>query len=681
MSRSLPARVAFALAWLIAAPLNAQERGTTPERVGFFDRLEQLRRSLVGDDTDYEPLPDGSRRRAVAGRGPASTASRDGRHTSAPGNSSGPTARRSSRRGAAPSSTKHAPPAGRRLPSAPQRTERPAPAAEPREHESTADEFWPDEVPLANDQDSQPRPTPEESPYDEPSPQVEDGVPSTRRSEKHAARPAHAGTARPGSAAAVPKQPVRTARATPAPDLPDALAKTSPASPVIRATVKGPKKLVLGRSATYTVDVHNEGQAAALELSVTITLPEWASVERAQAPVGQNTIAVEGGLEWQINRLESGGTAQLILDLVPRERRPIELGVRWSCAAAESQLSVEVHEPRLQLSLAGPRQVEFGSKQVYTLTLINSGDGDATQVGIQLMPLSPGDPPPGIYKVGTLPAGASKAVELELIARQSGTVEIKALATSAEGLEAELSEVVEVLRPELALELSGPSHQFALAPATYQIRVRNQGNAVARNVRVSAVLPPRGEFLSSGGDAEASLQGHELVWNIPTLAPGAHKTLTLQCTLGLPGDCRVEVAAEADHGAHAAASHATRVTALADLVLDVSDPNGPVAVGETAVYELRISNRGAASAENVQVTAYFSTGLEPLAAEGTRYEISTGTVQFVPIRSLAAGQEIVLRVQARAEAAGSHKARFELTCSAPETSLVVEETTLFYANE
>lgn len=681
MSRPLPALFAFALACLVAAPLEAQERESAAERPSFFDRLEQLRRSLIGDDSYYEPSPDAHSPRAAGGRRPAYTASRDRRHTSMPSNASVPPARRSSRRGAASSSPKQSPFAAEHLPPASQRSEPAAPAAEPREKASTLGDFGSDEVPLADDPASQSHPGPDEAAYNGTAPQAEDGPSSTTRSDKRTSRPAPARTARLDVPPAVPKQPARPARAHSAPDLPNGDTEASPASPVISATVKGPKKLVLGRSATYTVDVHNKGQAAASELSVTVTLPEWASVERALAPAGQNAVAVEGGLEWQIDRLQSGATAQLKLDLVPRERRPIELGVRWSCVAAESQLSVEVHEPRLQLSLAGPRQVEFGQKQVYTLTLVNSGDGEATQVSIQLLPLSPKDPLPGTFVVGTLPAGASKAVELELLARQSGTVEIRALATSAEGLEAQLSEVVEILRPQLALELSGPSHQFALTPATYHIRVQNQGNAVARNVRVSATLPPRGQFLSSGGDAEASLQDRELVWNIPILAPGAHKSLTLQCALGLPGECRVEVAAEADHAAHTAASHATRVTALADLVLDVGDPNGPVAVGETAVYELRIANRGAASAENVQLTAYFSTGLEPLAAEGLRHEISTGTVQFLPIRSLGAGQEMVLRVRARAEATGSHKVRVELTCPAPETSLVVEETTLFYADE
>lgn len=676
MSRLVPASAALTLVCSLATLLAAQEQGLAGRRPSFFDRLEALRRSLVGDDAEYEAPPEGAAGQVGSGRAQTYTAGRNRGTASTPGVPSFPSARPSSRRRAVSGSQQRAPQATRR-PSSPAAEE----AATPGEdyEASSPDELWPDEVPLAAGAavgagTASARGLQAEGATD--GREAARGVQATdaaahRGSDGRGGRAPAAQTARLDGAS----------RAAGARVLPGREAEASAAGPIVRATARGPKRVVLGKAATYTVEVHNEGASAALALAVTISLPEWASVERAQAQLGSSPVAIEGGLEWQLERLEPGGAAQLKLDLVPRERRPIELGVRWTCAAAESQLEVEVHEPRLQLSLAGPRQVEFGSKQVYTLTLVNSGDGDATQVEIQLMPLAAGDPPPGTYKVGTLPAGASKTVELELLARQSGSLEIQAVARSAEGLEARLSELIEVLRPQLTMEVTGPSHHFALAPATYQIRVRNQGNAVARNLRVSASLPPRGQFLSSGGDAEGRLHENELVWSISSLPPGGQKTFTLQCALSLPGDCRVEALARADHGVQAAASHATHVTALADLVLDVRDPNGPVAVGDTAVYELRIANRGAASAEQVQVVVYFSTGVEPLAAEGSRHEISTGTVQFAPIRTLGAGQELVLRIQARAETAGSHKLRVELTCPTPETSLVVEESTLFYKAE
>lgn len=682
MSRSLPALAALSLVLLLATLLSAQEQVDNPRRTGFFDRLEELRRSLMGEEPNEEGVPATMPPRGGR-RSPMYTAGRDRRipASAVPA----PSPRGSSRRRAALAGETPGLPA-RRLPPAPRQAAA-VPPSSPLQGDESPEELWPDDVSYADQEQAEP--------LSDSLPQGEAGADQQQASEA-SATPQDGVARRPSSGAAstVPRY-ARAARAAvprvarlDGPDSPPAApgvrasqSEASAAGPVIRATVKGPKKLVLGHAATYLVEVHNEGQSPALQLVVTVSLPEWGSVQRSQASLGQPPLAVDGGLEWRIERLQPGSSAQLELDLVPRQRRPIELGVQWTCAAATSQLSVEVHEPRLQLSLAGARQVEFGSKQVYTLTLLNSGDGDATEVGIQLLPLAAGDPPPGTYKVGTLPAGASKTVELELLARQSGTVEIRAVARSAEGLEAQLSEVVEVLRPQLEIEVAGPAHQFALTPATYHIRLRNQGNATARKVRVSAILPPRGEFLSSGGDAEASQQDHELVWNLASLPPGAEKVLTLQCLLSVPGECRVELTAEAEHGVRATASHATRVTALADLVLDLADPKGPVPVGETAVYELRIANRGAASAENVQVVAYFSNGLEPLAAEGSRHEIATGTVQFLPIRSLAAGQELVLRIQARAETAGSHKVRVELTSPAPETSLVVEESTLFYAAE
>ena len=54
------------------------------------------------------------------------------------------------------------------------------------------------------------------------------------------------------------------------------------------------------------------------------------------------------------------------------------------------------------------------------------------------------------------------------------------------------------------------------------------------------------------------------------------------------------------------------------LVLEVHDPDGPVAVGTEATYELVIRNRGTKSAENVQVKTFFSHGIEPTPSETTR---------------------------------------------------------------
>jgi hypothetical protein len=120
---------------------------------------------------------------------------------------------------------------------------------------------------------------------------------------------------------------------------------------------------------------------------------------------------------------------------------------------------------------------------------------------------------------------------------------------------------------------------------------------------------------------------------------------------------------------------------VADLVLEVSDPAGPVAVGGDAIYELRVKNRGSKAAEGVEIAAFYSKGIEPVSAEGGGHEISPGTVVFAPIAKLGAGEESVFKIHARADAGGAHRFRVELQCKPLGTKLSQEETTLFYSDE
>ena len=75
---------------------------------------------------------------------------------------------------------------------------------------------------------------------------------------------------------------------------------------------------------------------------------------------------------------------------------------------------------------------------------------------------------------------------------------------------------------------------------------------------------------------------------------------------------------------------------IADLALEVTDPAGPVAVGKEAAYQLKVENRGSKAADDVEIVAYFSHGIEPLGAEGGNYQVGPGQVVFDAISSIAA---------------------------------------------
>ena len=128
------------------------------------------------------------------------------------------------------------------------------------------------------------------------------------------------------------------------------------------------------------------------------------------------------------------------------------------------------------------------------------------------------------------------------------------------------------------------------------------------------------------------------------------------------------------------AATVTQVETVANLVMDVKSPDGPVAVGEEATYEVRVRNRGTKDAETIEVFAYLSNGIEPTAAEGSPSRLGPGQVVFQPIKSLAPGAEAVLKVRVRAEVGGNHIFRVETHSQPLGARLVSEVTNLYYAD-
>src|SRR5262249_43695211 len=153
-------------------------------------------------------------------------------------------------------------------------------------------------------------------------------------------------------------------------------------------------------------------------------------------------------------RLEARSKEQLVIRLVPRESRPFDLAVQWTCSPVVSQALVEVKEPKLSLALDGPSEVMYGQTKVYRLTLTNPGTGDAENVVLLLAPVDGGPGAPTRHDVGLIRAGETKPIEVELAARQAGTLSVKALAVAEGNLRAEAAQDILVRRAGLKTAVS-----------------------------------------------------------------------------------------------------------------------------------------------------------------------------------------------------------------------------------
>lgn len=458
--------------------------------------------------------------------------------------------------------------------------------------------------------------------------------------------------------------------------------------PVIVSTVAGPQRIAVGREAEYRVVLQNKSETAARELSATIAIPAFAEVAQAAATNGavdRPAPAKDGDpqtIKWQLFELAPRSSQTLTLQLVPHTGQPLLLAVQCDQAPVSGEVTLDVQEPKLQMEITGPAEVMFGKSQRYALLLSNPGTGDAEDVNIELTPPG-GDPKaPVKHKVGSLAAGSTRTIELELTAREAGDLKMLASASAAGGIRSEAVKTVMCRRAQLDVDWRGPEKNFAGAVATYYIRVRNQGTAPAGEVAVELSLPNGAELVDASNGFSWDDKKHMVSWRPGVIGASEERFMQLQCKLSAPGVNQLELVARTEAGDLSDVQTVpVTIEAMADLKLQVSDPEGMLPVGETAVYEIHVQNRGMMAARGVNVVAMFSEGIDPTNVEGGQHEIKDGRVAFRAIDALPAGAEVVLRIHAKATQPGTHVFRTEVVCDDIEAKLVAEETTRFFVEE
>lgn len=449
--------------------------------------------------------------------------------------------------------------------------------------------------------------------------------------------------------------------------------------PSINVETIGPRAIVLGKEAIYQITIQNQGEEPANDLLVQIAIPDAIKLVTSEPSVGNVTTQTANKpgrrIAWSVPHVESRSREQLTLHVVPQESRPFELAVDWSLRPITSTTSIEIQEPKLEMTIGGPNDVQFGETKVYHIVLTNPGTGSAEAVTLSL---GPGTGEIDTKQIGTLAAGERREIDIELTARESGVMEIRAVAGADGGLKADAAKQVRVRRADLQIQIAAAKLKYAGARANYQIRVTNKGDAVANDVAATAALPQGSKYVA--GIEGGTFTNEMLNWQIGRLEPGMERVFNVQCLLLSAGEQTFTVRVEDDHELSASNSAVTRVEAIADLKLQINDPQGPKSLDEDVVYEIEIVNRGTKAAQQISLVAQFANGIEPTQASHPA-EIVPGQVVFEPIDRLGAGEKLIVKVTARAKQGGNLRFRAELKCTEPDTQLVAEETTRFFGDK
>jgi hypothetical protein len=442
--------------------------------------------------------------------------------------------------------------------------------------------------------------------------------------------------------------------------------------------VKGPQGVTVGKPAAFVVNLINESETPADEVLVRVSLPTWVSVRGSQPTSGDAALQTDGQgagrLIWSLPRVAARSHEQLRLQLVTSEGDSFDIGVEWACKPAAIKAAVVVKQPKVQLSLAGPADMTFGEEKSFTLMVSNPGTGDAERVVVSI---TSGRASPQQIDVGAIPAGYKKELTIPVIASQPGEMELRAAASAEGGLTAETRGKITVRKAEIATSIEGPPLKFSGTEAIYTVSIANTGSASADNVNLSLALPVGAKYL--GGIEGASATGGGLTWRIATLGPGAERKYDARIQLSSPGVNQFVLQAQSSASGATSSQAQTQVEAVSDLKLVVNDPSGPMPTGEQAIYEVQVMNRGSQAAQRVKILMQFGEGIEPISFEGCDARIVPGQVVCQPLPQLGAGEQVTLRVKAKAQNAGNHQFRIEVSTADGNARLVSEGTTRFFS--
>ena len=269
-----------------------------------------------------------------------------------------------------------------------------------------------------------------------------------------------------------------------------------PQQPAIAIEKFSPAEIQVGKPAVFEMLVRNTGQVPAQNVVVSDHVPAGTQLVDVKPQPQQGT---DGSLVWSLGTMQPGDEIAITLQVMPQTEGEIGSTAHVTFAASATSRSI-CTRPQLAIEHTAPPKVLIGESITVGITVSNPGTGPATGVIIEE------DVPEGLshvagatleYEVGTLRPGESKRLELSLKAEKAGLIQNVIHVHGEGGLAGEHTVQIEVVAPQLSVEVDGPKRRFLERQATYTLSVANPGTAPARDVELAAFLPRGMKFVES----------------------------------------------------------------------------------------------------------------------------------------------------------------------------------------
>jgi hypothetical protein len=446
--------------------------------------------------------------------------------------------------------------------------------------------------------------------------------------------------------------------------------------PQLRLRVDGPQSIEVGKKTTYTIHATNEGESELQGLIIRASTPTGVTIDGIKSMVGAYELdqtPEDVSVLWELESLAANDSKSLEMQIEVLDADQFAINLEWSVAPSPTQMKVKVQQPKLELDLSGPVDVQAGVPQKYRVRIKNSGNANLSDLNLSLQTETTAQ-----YEslLGDIPAGAEKIVDIELTFDQPGLFPIVATAKDHTGKLQQRQRVdVQVQEMELTATWSGPEEFIQGTQADYELVIQNTGAVIATNLDCSIDIPQGIEILEL--PQGVSRVGNQVRWSIQSLKPNSEFKLPLRCNMVLAGNQTLLFQSQSNGDVKLQTKISTLVEAIADLELSVVEPQAPAPVGSPVVYEIHVVNRGSKAAENVRVLAQFSEGIEPLRIEGHPGRIVPGQALFEELAQIPPKETITLKVICQASKNGVHRFRAAVQSPTSQEDLLEEGSTRF----
>ncbi len=325
-------------------------------------------------------------------------------------------------------------------------------------------------------------------------------------------------------------------------------------APQILVSIDAPSQVRLGSKLQIVFKIRNAGRADARNVIVRNLIPEG-----LRHPAGVD-------LEYAMGTLPAQESREIKLDLIATKNGKV---ANKTIITADGGVNVEEDTPvevigeQLLLTRTGKNRLFVDKAAVFTSTVANEGTASATKVmvaevvpaGLEFVSASDNgkyDPVTRAvtWSVGPIGPGEELKLSTKLMPKNLGdyraTVTVTGPAGSVATVDAELK--IDGF-PAVAVESKSNARLISVGEkATIRIGCKNQGTAAAKNLILSASLPPELKLVDGKGPAAWARQGNVITFEaIPHLDPSETATFDVQVEGVAEGDTRIELQISADH--------------------------------------------------------------------------------------------------------------------------------------